>query len=309
MVKNDAPPPSIFVTTITSDLIEKLKHDLPSQGFELSQPPYTHFSAKKKGISCTLYTSLKLTVQGKEMRSFIEFYLEPEILKKFEFTYKEPINPVTHDTKGRIGVDESGKGDFFGPLCVAAVFASGEKIQRLVELGVKDSKVLSDALIKKIAKQIRGEFQHSIIPISPLKYNELYEKFHNLNSLLGWGHATVIESLSKLSGCKCAIIDQFAHESVVQNALKRKKLDIDLVQKHRAEADIVVAAASILARAAFLEGMDKLSQGVGIELPKGASSKTIDVGKALVAKWGKEVLGKVSKQHFKTTQQVLGETL
>ena len=308
MAKNDMPLPSIFVTTITADLIEKLKNDLPSQGFELSQPPYTHFSAKKKGVSCTLYTSLKLTVKGKEMRPFIEFYLEPEKLKKFEFTYKEAVSPVTHDLTGRIGVDESGKGDFFGPLCVAAVFASGEKVHRLVELGVKDSKLLNDTLIRKIAKQIRGEFQHSIIPISPFKYNELYDKFHNLNSLLAWGHATAIENLSMLSGCKCVIIDQFAHESVVQNALKRKKLEVALVQKHRAEADVVVAAASILARASFLEGMDKLSQEVGIELPKGASSKTIDVGKALVAKWGKEVLSKVSKQHFKTTQQILGET-
>src|SRR5207249_4523347 len=109
--------------------------DLTEQGFEFSSPPYTHFSAKKMGISCTLYTSLKLTVQGKEMRPFIEFYLEPEILKKFDFTYQG--SAVEHDKTGRIGVDEAGKGDFFGPLCVAAVFATGDMVQKLAQIGVK----------------------------------------------------------------------------------------------------------------------------------------------------------------------------
>ena len=304
-IKNDSP--NIFVMTLDHDVIQKLKNDLTEQGFEFSQPPYTIFAAKKKGISCTLYNSFKLTVQGKEMRSFIEFYLEPEILKNVSFTYAEQAPAIVHDEKGRIGVDEAGKGDFFGPLCVAAVFAEGAKVQELVKLGVKDSKNLSDAQVKKLAKSIKQNFQHAVIPISPFKYNELYGKFQNLNSLLAWGHATAIENLSKLSGCTCVIIDQFANESVVLNAVKRKKLEIDLTQRHRGEEDIVVAAASILARAAFLEGLERLSQEVGIELPKGASSKTIDTGRALVAKWGKDVLEKVSKQHFRTTSQVLGE--
>src|SRR5205807_1813154 len=165
MVKNrdsfmtEKPKPAIFVTTIEKESIEKLKKDLEEQGFEFSNPPYTIFAAKKKGVSHALYSSLKLTVQGKEMAPFIEFYLEPEILKNVSFTYGEVAKP--QDKTARIGVDEAGKGDYFGPLCVAAVFAEGDGIQRLQKLGVKDSKKLTDAQVLKIAKSIRQEFQHS----------------------------------------------------------------------------------------------------------------------------------------------------
>lgn len=299
----------IFVTTISPNVIETLKRDLEAQGFIFTQPPYTLFSAKKKGISCTLYTSLKLTVQGKEMGPFIEFYLEPEILKELTYTYANHAEASASKTSvneiGRIGVDESGKGDFFGPLCIAALFAEGKAIHRLHEIGVQDSKNLTDTVILKLAKIIQAEFQHSIIRIGPQKYNELYSKFGNLNSMLAWGHATAIESLSLSSGCKCVIIDQFANEHVVANAIKRKKIDIELTQRHRGEEDIVVAGASILARAAFVDGMKKLSLEVELELPKGASKQVIEAGKRLVSKYGKEVLEKVSKQHFRTTTQIL----
>ncbi|MDB6080985.1 MAG: rnhC [Chlamydiia bacterium] len=299
--------PNIFVTTINPDVIPILKKDLETQGFEFSQPPYTIFSAKKKGVSCTLYTSLKLTVQGKEMGSFIEFYLEPEILKELSYTYSEKKLPtVTPQSEiGRIGVDESGKGDFFGPLCIAAVFAEGKEIPRLTELGVKDSKNLNDPVILKLARIIQKDFQHSIIRIGPEKYNELYAKFGNLNSLLAWGHATAIENLSQTSHCTSVIIDQFAHEHVVINAIKRKGIEIELTQRHRGEEDVVVAAASILARAAFLDGLKKLELEAEMALPKGASKQVIDAGRKFIEKWGKEALVKVSKQHFKTTAQVL----
>jgi len=301
---------SIFVTSVTPDLIEKLRHGLIDQGFEITQPAHTHFSGKKKGVSCTLYLSLKLTVQGKEMEPFIEFYLEPEVLKEFHFTHQAAANVgknvgVDIDERARIGVDEAGKGDFFGPLCVAAVFADKETIAALLAIGVRDSKTLSDSTVLAMAKKIKTKCQHSLIRLNPAKYNELYAKFGNLNSLLAWGHATAIDHLSKLSGCTCVIIDQFAHERVVQKAIEKKNITIDLTQRHKGESDVVVAAASILARAAFLEGLKALSLEAQIELPKGASSKTIQVGKQLVAKWGPEVLIHVSKQHFRTTQQVL----
>ena len=296
--------PSVFVATITKEVIEKLRQDLTEQGFELSIPPYTHFSAKKKGLSCTLYTSLKLTVQGKDMANFIEFYLEPEILKTFNFTYKKS-EEKKNNTQPRIGVDEAGKGDFFGPLCVGALFATAEQIEELISMGIKDSKKLSDKEVLKLSHEIQKKFHHSIIRIGPAKYNELYSKFRNLNSLLAWGHATAIENLVVASNCRIVIIDQFAHESVVQRALQHKKIEVELTQRHRGEEDIVVAAASILARAAFLEGLAHLSKEVDLLLPKGASSKVIEVGKVLVAKYGAAVLNKVSKEHFRTTLQVL----
>jgi ribonuclease HIII len=292
---------SIFVTTINLSLAEKLKSDLSEQGFELSTPPYTVFCAKKKGVSCTLYQSGKLTVQGKERDAFIKFYLEPEVLGDLSYSYPE----VSADLTPRIGIDESGKGDFFGPLCIAGVQADAAKIKELLAMGVRDSKQLGDQAIIALSKKIRLSFPHSIVVIFPLKYNSLYEGFQNLNQLLAWGHATAISELVEKTACTQVIIDQFASEHVVINALKRKQITVDLKQMHRAEADPVVAAASILARAAFLEGLEKLGQQYSVILPKGAAAIVIKAGKFLVAKYGKEVLRSVAKLHFKTTGVVL----
>lgn len=296
---------SCFVAQIDPSLSEKLKQGLLSRGFDLSQPPYTFFQGKSKGVTCTLYTSGKLMVQGKQMQEFIQYYLEPEILKTFTYGYDR----LDLDLTPRIGIDESGKGDFFGPLCVAGVFASGETIAQLAKIGVKDSKKLSDDTILKIAQKIRKEYAHHIVRIGPEKYNELYQRFGNLNLLLGWGHATAIEALVDKTGCQNVIIDKFAAEHVVENALRQKKKSVLLSQKVRAEEDLVVAAASILARAAFLEFMEKLGKDVGIPLPKGASARTIQTGKQLVQKHGQEILGRLAKLHFKTTQDILGDRL
>lgn len=295
--------PAVFVTTVDMKLAEKIRQDLVNQGFEISTPPYTVFSGKKKGVSCTLYQSGKLMVQGKDMAEFIEFYLEPQILGSFKFSYQDQ----DIDMGARIGIDESGKGDFFGPLCVAGVQAEGSAILDLKKMGVKDSKNLSDATIIKIGKKIKTEYVHHIVKINPSKYNELYAQFKNLNHLLAWGHATAIEQLVARTECKTVIIDQFADESVVLRALERKKMKLDLTQRHRAEEDLVVAAASILARGAFLEGLASLSEKFKIELPKGASAKTIEAGKKLVREYGSEILEQTAKLHFKTLDSILGK--
>jgi len=290
-----------FVTKIDLSKSEKLIHDLKNQGFELSKPQYTVFSAKKKGVSCTLYESGKLMVQGKEKDEFIEFYLEPQILGSFGHTYKE----LMVDKTARIGIDEAGKGDFFGPLCVGGVYADEKAVAALVEMGVKDSKAMSDKVILGLAKKIRAEFRHHVVRIGPSKYNELYEKFGNLNHLLAWGHATAIENLVKENQCQNVIIDQFASEHVVLNALRRKRLEVDLTQRHRGEEDVVVAAASIIARAAFLDGLDRLEKEFGMEIPKGASQKVIQAGKMFVRKHGKDQLVQVGKLHFKTLDSII----
>ena len=290
-----------FTAEINLSLAKKLEEDLRGHGFELSKPPYTVFSAKKKGLSCTLYESGKLTVQGKEMDSFIEFYLEPEILGEFKFSH-----PVAHlDLTPHIGMDEAGKGDFFGPLCVAACYAEGEGIQKLQEMGVKDSKRLSDDTVLKLASKIRSATSYTVIRLFPAKYNELHAKFKNLNRLLAWAHTSALGDLVSKTGCTKALLDKFAEEYVMENALRQKKLQVELEQKVRAESDIVVAAASILARAAFLDGMKKLSDEFSLELPKGASSAVVAAGKKLVAKFGAEALSKAAKTHFKTTAEIL----
>lgn len=297
--------PSCFVATIDLSLADKLRGDLIEQGFDLTIPQYTLFSAQKKGISCTLYTSGKLMVQGKDKEEFISFYLEPEILKNFSFSY--PENQI--DLTPHMGIDEAGKGDFFGPLCIAGVQAGDDKIKELLSLGVKDSKKMTDPKILSLSKKIKELFPHSIVRIFPLKYNEMYDSFHNLNRLLAWGHATTIADLFEKTGCANVLIDQFASEHLVKNALTQKKLTLNLTQRPRAEEDPVVAAASILARAAFLEGMDQLSREMGIILPKGASAKVEEAARELVAKHGSSILKKCAKLHFKTLDKVTNRPL
>jgi len=292
---------SCFVATIDLSLADKLRGDLVEQGFDLTAPQYTLFSAQKKGISCTLYNSGKLTIQGKNKDEFISFYLEPEILKNLSYTYPE----IQIDLKPHIGVDEAGKGDFFGPLCIAGVQAGDDKIKELLAIGVRDSKKMTDGHIINLSKKIKAAFPYSIVSISPKKYNELYAQFLNLNRLLAWGHATVIAELFTKTGCENVLIDQFASEHLVKNALTQKKLTLNLTQRHRAEEDPVVAAASILARAAFVEGIDSLSAQIGMVLPKGASAKVKETGRALVSKQGAQILESCAKVHFKTRDEIL----
>lgn len=290
-----------FSSKIDLSLKDKLKKDLEDQGFEFSIPQYTLFSARKGKIIVTLYESGKIVVQGKDKEEFIEFYLEPEILKNVSYTHPETCcNMNSH-----IGVDEAGKGDFFGPLCIAALFSDADGIKKLLELHVKDSKRISDSSILKIAGEIKKYFQYTIICLRPEKYNELYDKFKNLNKLLAWAHSTVIADLHQKTDCKLALIDQFADKSLMEEAIKRKKIPIVLEQKHRGEEDIVVAAASILARAAFLESLKKLGEERGLNLPKGASNEVVDYAVAIVKKDGIEILNKIAKTHFKTKDEVL----
>jgi ribonuclease HIII len=291
-----------FVVNIDLQLVDKLRQLLEEQGFALTTAPHAIFSAKKRGVSCTLYESGKLVVQGKEMAPFIEFYLEPEILGHFAFTHQTALL----DLMPRIGSDEAGKGDFFGPLCVAGLFAEGKDIERLVTMGVRDSKSLSDKKIISLAAQLQRDYAHHIIRITPTKYNELYPKFRNLNFMLAWAHAAVLQDLRERTQCPLAIIDKFADESVLERALERKGVIIQAQQKTKAESDPVVAGASILARAAFVQGIDKLGEEFHITLPKGANSEVYRVGKLLVAKHGPEILSHVAKTHFKTYREILG---
>jgi ribonuclease HIII len=207
---------------------------------------------------------------------------------------------------GRIGSDESGKGDFFGPLVIAAFFLPEGQEDVLRELGVKDSKRTSDARCREIAETLkRGYPYHSIVSIGPEKYNELWTKLRNLNRLLAWGHARAIENILERVPAGKAVTDKFGDEKFVRNALLKKGREIELVQMPRAEEDAAVAAASILARAEFLARLHWLSKDVGIELPKGASDQVEAAAVRLVREKGPDALGKVAKIHFKTTVRVL----
>ncbi len=207
--------------------------------------------------------------------------------------------------KGHIGTDESGKGDFFGPLVIAGFFMPDGREGALRELGVKDSKRTSDNRAREIAGVLRAGYVCSVVAIGPEKYNELYEKFRNLNRLLAWGHARAIENILERVDGDRAVTDQFGDKSLVLDALMKKGRSIELVQKPRAEEDMAVAAASILARAEFLDRLKALSRDAGLQLPKGAAPIVEEAGVRLVKSLGPEALGRYAKLHFKTTARVL----
>lgn len=206
----------------------------------------------------------------------------------------------------RIGIDESGKGDYFGPLVIAAVFVDATTQGELALMAVRDSKKISDGRILEMAPDIRAICPHSLIAIGPSKYNELYAKIKNLNRLLAWGHAKALENLLGRVSCERAISDQFGDTQLILNALQEKGRKIVLEQRTKAESDLAVAAASIVARAEFLMRLKRLSDEVGTTLPKGASPAVELAAKMVVKKHGQERLRTVAKLHFKTTKAVLG---
>ncbi|HVB61390.1 MAG TPA: ribonuclease HIII [Ktedonobacteraceae bacterium] len=219
-----------------------------------------------------------------------------------------PTQTALQELQGiaRIGIDESGKGDYFGPLVVGAVYVDKDTEAKLTNLGVRDSKQLYDKRILQLAEMIKMSCPHEIVVIGAKRYNELYEEMHNLNRLLAKGHAFALERLLEKMPCDLAIADQFGNESYIREALLEKGRAIKLVQRPRAEEDIAVAAASVLARAAFVQQIELLSSRLGTTLPKGASDPAIvTIGRQIVAKYGRETLAKVAKLHFKTTEDIL----
>jgi ribonuclease HIII len=207
--------------------------------------------------------------------------------------------------KGHIGTDESGKGDYFGPLVVAGLFLPAGQQDVLTEMGVRDSKKISDNRIREIAELLKKGYKHSIVAIGPEKYNELYVKMRNLNRILAWAHSRAIENILEEVRCATAITDQFGDKLFITNALMKKGKTIELIQRPKAEEDLAVAAASILARAEFLKRLFFLSRDIGIDLPKGSSPRSEETGVKLIEAHGSQILDKVAKTHFKLTKRIL----
>jgi ribonuclease HIII len=303
-------PVNSYTIAIQPSQAEALKDLLKDQGFEFVDRPYTIFFAQKAKLSIAVYEKgPKVVVQGKETEDFVRFYLEPEILKEARIGYEEVHNPAMFEP--HFGIDESGKGDFFGPLVIAGVYVDREIAQRLLSLRVTDSKKIgSDNRIRQLAQEIDGTpgLAANIVLIGPEKYNMPYEKFANLNDLLAWGHARVIENLLlQRPDCKRSLSDKFANERVIQRALLKQAREIQIDQQTKAESDIAVAAASVLARDKFVRWMETRSKALGIALPKGVSAAVKSAARAVVEKGGREVLRSVAKMHFKTSAEVLGE--
>jgi ribonuclease HIII len=269
--------------------------------------PYARFAGEKEKTNVVFYESGKLVVQGKGTQEFVVFVLEPEVLKEARLGYEAVLNPDL--LLPRIGVDESGKGDFFGPMCVAGVYVNASVLNAWKDAGVRDSKnISSDKKISDLAKLIRETpgCVTTVVTIGNEAYHRLYAKMRSVNTVLAWGHARVIENLMgqrhRMNPPPVrAISDQFAaSQSVIEKQLMALGRSIELVQRHKAEEDLAVAAASIVARDEFVKRLAALGRDCGTELPKGAGVNVDAVARELFSKFGAAALGKLAKMHFRT---------
>lgn len=277
-------------------------------GYEPAAREYTEFCFSGPKVNVAYYAKRgKLVVQGSGADEFLEFVMLIDPKTGVSSVKKPTASRV--DQSPHFGVDESGKGDYFGPLVIAGVYSDERTAEALVKLGCKDSKTIPDD--KKIAAiaakimQLPG-IAYEVVCIGPKRYNELYTEFGNLNRLLAWGHARVIAALhEKVPSCRRALSDQFANEWVLKTALGKRKVPVQLEQRTKAESDVAVAAASILARARFVKWMQDTATAAGCDMPLGCAGHVTKAARAFVAKHGQERLCDVAKLHFKTTQKVL----
>ncbi len=295
-------PMTIYTAPLTLPQSQKLRILLTEAGWKFEARQYMIFFAQKDRLTVAAYEKgPKLVVQGKGTQEFVQFTLEPEIFGEARLGYEEMNNPAMFEP--HFGVDESGKGDFFGPLVVAGCYTDSESTRSLMDAGVMDSKrITSDARIRELSKVIRETkgIAFSSITLAPEKYNELYAKFKNLNRLLGWGHAKVIEHLlDQRPECPRALSDKFADESLIRRAFSEKAKHIQLDARTKAESDVAVAAASILARERFINWLRDTGAELGGALEKGVSPMV-----AIAAARGGEFLRKIAKVHFKTAHEV-----
>ena len=270
---------------------------------------HTIVAVKTADCNIALYKSGKCLVQGRGASEFVTFVLEPLVLQSAELGYEDTLHPEA--TQPHMGVDESGKGDFFGPIVSASVYVDPALAEAMRDLDVKDSKrITSDKKALDLGRELRKILgrRFSVVKIGPQAYNRLYAKMRSVNRLLSWAHARAIENLlDTVPDCPRAISDKFGNEQQLKQALMKKGRDIELEQKTHAESDLAVAAASILAREGFLYSLYDLREKYKLEFPKGASAAVKEWATELVKKHGPEVLVETVKCHFKTTDEVLAQ--
>jgi len=302
-----ASPKTSHTQPLTVEQAQVLRGVLEENGYTFEAKPYTLYAARKDKLTVAVYEKgPKVLVQGKGVEDFITFLLEPRVLGEARFGYEEVHSPELFAP--HFGVDESGKGDFFGPLVIAGVYVDAGIAREFRDAGVQDSKAIgSDKKIRELAGAVRrsGAAQ-SLVVIAPQRYNELYRKIGNLNRLLAWGHARVIENLCEaMPDCPRAFSDKFAYTHVLEKALMEKGRKIKLEQRTKAESDFAVAAASILAREAFIDWLEKSGKATGIPLPRGVSPAVKSAAAQLVAKCGPDSLERFAKTHFKTAGEIV----
>lgn len=291
--------------------IEKLSHLLQNEGFSISsmvKKLYNYEIVVNRGKDETKILvyfgkkGIKKVLQGNEQSDLFKK------LKKIVFGSElfDQDDELTVDFESYIGTDESGKGDYFGPLVVASVYVDKKSKMELEKLGVKDSKLLTDSMILSFEKKIKNivDDHYDVVMISPEKYNQLYESFGNLNKLLGWAHSKTMENLAQRVKCKNVITDKFGDEKIIKNELAKKKLELNLYQTPKAERFIGVAAASILARAKVIQWFRFKEKELGINLLKGTNSKVENIARQILKNSNDNYLRKLIKFHFKNSKNI-----
>jgi ribonuclease HIII len=300
---------SSYTIKLDDAQMEKLGELLKSRGWKPFEVAYTRFAYKGNDCNVSAYTSGKVVVAGKGTEDFVRFTLESEITQKVKLGYDEVLHPDWYESHA--GLDESGKGDFFGPVVAATVIADKDAIQGWIKAGVRDSKAIADPKIMELDALIRGTAGATVETClcGMPKYNELMgRKGANLNRLLAWQHATALSKALTNRWVPWGLLDQFTEDPLVQNELARKGVkNFELRMRTKAEEDPVVAAASVVARAEFVRQMRSLSQEFGDKLQKGASAAVKEQGREIIRRFGAQGLARFAKLHFRTAYEIVSE--
>ena len=317
-MESDAPRKTSFTFELTNDQQELLLGLMVTGNFRKREVPYSLYSVEGEKFNATLYEKekhgkRKLCVQGSGAQDFVEFQLEPKGIVPVELGYEQVLHPEL--TAAHAGSDESGKGDYFGPLVVcccsvdAAILEGMKKFtyldsqNRVRKLEVRDCKQMTDAQVLMAGESLRkllGSAGYAVVKLGPAAYNRLYAKIRNINRMLAWAHGTAIEELlEKRPGCTRVVVDQFAPtETTIRRALKTRGKQATVEQRHKAESDIAVAAASVIAREQFLRDVP--------DFPLGSSDPRVrELAEEMVRKNGPTWLMNHCKAHFQTTDKVL----
>ncbi len=298
---------TIYTKELTQEQAKKLDSWLDRHLFAPFNVDYAAFAYKGRDVNVVFYKSGKLVIQGKGTEEFVQFVLESEITGTPELGYERIGHPEWFEAHA--GVDESGKGDLFGPLVSACVVADGNAVQKWLDDDLKESKrVSSDVAALSMAKKIKNT-PGVVVKVSYAsmeKYNALYIKFgRNLNRMLAWMHASAITSALNERHVPWGMLDQFTKQPLVQKQLKIPGFELKM--RTKAESDPVVAAASIIARATYIYAMQKLSSECGIQLLKGSGAKVREQAVEIAKRFGADSLKKYAKLHFKTAAEAIAQ--
>ena len=274
---------------------EAFRARLADELFEYRTVPHAQLSVKGEGVVATLYNSGKLVVQGAEASHFVTRFVDASVSP-------QPAKQDTREvpTRTTVGSDECGKGDYFGPLVVVAVRLTPNMAELLSGGRIADSKTLSDSTIRTLAGALRERVPNAVAVLDPEEYNAAHSEIGNVNEILADLHAKAIRALHEPGDH--VLVDRFANERLMQSRLEG--LDLTLEQRPRAESNLAVAAASVIARDEFLTAMERLSEEFALELPKGAGEPVDHAGREFVTLHGAEALARVAKVHFKNTTKI-----